>query len=265
MADGPDDWDNAFERELLGPLASAGATRTERATPGDPDDRCEASRVFALGVHATAMQRFWKSNPDELTDIFDQLNWLNQLRTRQLETHLLEAHLLEAHLLEAHQLEAHQLVSATPGTLPWYARVSPQRLTGIAVFLAGRKRAALGCEWRSHLSGETGAGLPHDRQVREAAGFLLAALRYRLRDAADFAWQPVDALLASRDLSNLWVLLATLSVVVVFIRHGGLYELADNLGSVAVIWGAAFGGIHVGRKWRGVKPPKHEPRRKRQQ
>jgi hypothetical protein len=146
----------------------------------------------------------------------------------------------------------------------WYARVSPQRLTGFAVFIAGRKRAALGTEWRSHLSGETGRGLPGDQQIREAAGFVRAAVQYRLQDAADLAWRPVDAILASRQLSNLMVLLATLSVAVLFIREGGLYGLASNLGSAAVVWGAAFGLIRAGRWWRNVKPPEHEPRRRRQ-
>ena len=147
-----------------------------------------------------------------------------------------------------------------PAKASWYARISPLRLAGIAVFIAGRKRVALGCEWRSHLCGETGSGLPADRQVREAAGFLRAAVCYRLQDAADFAWRPVDAVLTSRGLSNLFVLLATLSISALFIRQGGLNGLADNLGSVAVVWGAAFGLVHVGRQWRDVKPLKRKLR-----
>jgi hypothetical protein len=130
---------------------------------------------------------------------------------------------------------------------PWHARVSPQKLTGLAVFIAGPKRPDVGCEWRSHLSGETGAGLSADRQVCEAAGFVLAAIHYRLQDAADLAWRPVDTVLDSRTLSNLVVLIVTLATVMIFIRQGRLYELADNLGSVAVVWAAAFGLIHYGR------------------
>jgi hypothetical protein len=144
----------------------------------------------------------------------------------------------------------------------WLFGVSPQRLTTLAILIAGRKRADLRSEWRSHLSGETGAGLPQNRQVREAAGFMLAALRYRLQDLTDLAWQPVDALLSSRELSNLFVLLATLSVSVIFIRQGRLDGLADNLGSVAVVFTAAFGLIHVGRKYRDAQPPKREPRKR---
>ncbi len=146
----------------------------------------------------------------------------------------------------------------------WYARVSPHKLTGLAVFIAGRKRAVMASEWRAHLSGETGSGLSADRQVREAAGFVLAAMRYRLQDTADFAWRPVDAVLASRKLSNLFVLLATLMVVMIHVHHGGLYELADNLEGEAVVWGAAFGLIRAGRWWRDVKPREHKPRKSRQ-
>jgi hypothetical protein len=151
-----------------------------------------------------------------------------------------------------------------PAKRPWYARISPQRLAGVAVFIAGRKRAALGTEWCAHLSGETGAGLPQGRQLQAAAGFILAAVRYRLQDAADLAWRPVDVVLGSRELSNLVVLLATFGMSVVFLRSRGFYNLCVNFQNVAAVWAAAYGLIRVGRWWRGVKPPKHEPRRKRE-
>lgn len=159
-------------------------------------------------------------------------------------------------------LEA-KLWTLAPVKRPWYARLS-ERLANLAVFLAGRKRAVMGSEWCAHLSGETGKGLPAVRQVREAAGFLLAAIRYRLQDLADLLWRPVDTVLASRELSNLIVVLATLGVTVVFIRQGGLNGLADNLGSVAVVWGAALGLIHVGRRWRDLNPPERKLRRRKQ-
>ena len=80
----------------------------------------------------------------------------------------------------------------------------------------------------------------------------------------DFAWKPADAVLASRAWSNLFVLLATLTVVLTYVHRGGLYEVADNLEGVAVAWGAALGLIHVGRKWRDVKPPERKPRRRKE-
>jgi hypothetical protein len=60
----------------------------------------------------------------------------------------------------------------------------------------------------------------------------------------------------------LLVLAPTLGVSALFIRQGGLYGLADHLEAVAVVWGAAAGLIHFGRKWRDVRPPEREPRRK---
>jgi hypothetical protein len=159
-----------------------------------------------------------------------------------------------------------QVKSALPAhyKIRWYARVSPQRLTGLAVLIAGRKRAGLSSEWRSHLSGETGWGLPRDQQVREAAGFVRAAVRYRLQDAADRAWWPVDVVLASRELSNLIVMLATLVVAVISIHGAGLYGLVSNLANVAVVPAFALALIHGGRRYRQVKPPKRQPRRGRQ-
>jgi hypothetical protein len=150
--------------------------------------------------------------------------------------------------------------TAEPPKIAQRVRVSPQKLTGLAVLIAGRKRAVIGNEWRAHLSGETGSGLSADRQVREAAGFVLAAIRYRLRDAADLAWRPVDAVLGSRALSSLFVFLASVGFSLWLMQKIGVYGLAQCLESVGVVFGAALGTIHVGRWWRGVKPPEHKPR-----
>jgi hypothetical protein len=147
----------------------------------------------------------------------------------------------------------------------WYARMSPQRLTGIAVIIAGRERADLGEEWRAHLCEQTGRGLPADQQAMEAVGFVRAAVLCRAEDVEDWLWDSVDAVLSSRWISSLFVLLAMVSIAVVFIRQGGLYGLADNIGGVAVVFATALGVIHVGRKVRDVKPPEHKPRRERHQ
>ena len=87
-------------------------------------------------------------------------------------------------------------------------------------------------------------------------------MRYRLQDAADLAWRPVDTLLESRELSNLTVVLATLVIVVFFLHRGGLNDLADHLEQVAVVPTFALAMIHCGRRYRQVKPPKRAPRRR---
>lgn len=159
-------------------------------------------------------------------------------------------------------VECKQLTpEARPDSPARHARVSPQRLTRLAVLIAGRRRASIGCEWRSHLAGETGTGLPEGRQARVAAGFVAAALRCRLQDLDDIAWKPVDAILASRELSGLVALLATLAAVVISIHGDGVYGLVSNLGNTAVVWGMTYGLIRAGRWWRGVKPAERKSRR----
>jgi hypothetical protein len=98
---------------------------------------------------------------------------------------------------------------------------------------------------------------PRDgREIPKADGLL----RYHLRDAADLVWSPVDAVLASRSLSNLIVLTVTFGVAALCVRDGGLDGLIINLSGLAVIWGAAYGLIRLGRWWRGVHPLEHVPR-----
>ena len=143
------------------------------------------------------------------------------------------------------------------------AAVTTRRLTSIAVFIAGDRGDALSDEWRSHLSGESGHGMSSRRQAREAAGFVRAALACRLHDAADLAWRPVDTLLESRELSNLTVVLATLVIVVDFLRRGGVNSLADHLDDIPVVPACMLWVIHRGRRYRQVKPPKRQPRSRR--
>jgi hypothetical protein len=102
----------------------------------------------------------------------------------------------------------------------------PEKLTGAAVFLAGKKRSALAIEWKSHLVGWTGTELSLRSQLWAALGLLGAAVRLRLEDAVDLAWwRSVDAVLRSRAKSNLFVWLPTLGIVLAIVYHEGLYGL----------------------------------------
>jgi len=84
-------------------------------------------------------------------------------------------------------------------------------------------------------------------------------LRRRFRRGVELAWSPVDAVLAARDLSNLVVMAATLVVAILCACDGGATAVIMNLPALAVVWGAAYGLIRLGRWWRGVRPPEHEP------
>lgn len=141
--------------------------------------------------------------------------------------------------------------------------VSPRQLTDAAAFLAGRRHERLRDEWLTHLAGEFGRGLPRKDQFRAARGFLWAAVRLRLQDAAALAWRPVDAVLRSRTLSNLFVCGPVIVVLVAIVRHEGRFGLvADDQDPVAL--GAfLYVVIKTGRWWRGVKPPEPKARRAR--
>jgi hypothetical protein len=83
--------------------------------------------------------------------------------------------------------------------------------------------------------------------------------RRRFQHRVELAWSPVDAVLAARDLSNLVVMAATIAVAILCACDGGLTAVIMNLPALAVVWGAAYGLIRLGRWWRGVRPPEHEP------
>jgi hypothetical protein len=131
---------------------------------------------------------------------------------------------------------------------------SPRSLTTMAVLVVGRKRYKVREEWQSHLRGWSGRGLRECDQRRAARGFLLAAMRYRLEDAADQMWRPADAVLGSRALSNLFVWGPVTAMLVAIVHHDGWFGLvADDQDPVAL--GAfLYVVIKTGRWWRGVKP-----------
>ena len=142
--------------------------------------------------------------------------------------------------------------------------MSVSSLTDLAVLLAGRRRLALRDEWRAHLAGESGHDAVTWRKVREALGFVSSAMQYRLAEAADLAWRPVDAVLGSRTLSNLFVWGPVIVTLFAIVHHDGRFGLvADDQDPVAL--GAfLYGVIRTGRWWRGVKPPEPKARRARE-
>ena len=139
----------------------------------------------------------------------------------------------------------------------------PSRLTGVALWLAGRKRLALAVEWRAHLVGDEGRELSPREKLLAASGFVVAATQLRLRDAADLAWRPIDAVLGSRTLSNLFVSGPVIVVLVAIVHHDGRFGLVAD-GQAPVALGAfLYLVIKTGRSRRGVKPPEPKARRAR--
>jgi hypothetical protein len=122
-------------------------------------------------------------------------------------------------------------------------------MTGLAGLIAGpKRRPGLRDEWRSHLAGETGE-LSGWRRARAAVGFVLAALKLRLSDAAELAWKPVDAVLRSRALSNLFAIVPTVTVALIIYLDAGTLGVLEGMASMTGTWvalvprsGAAGGG-----------------------
>jgi hypothetical protein len=141
--------------------------------------------------------------------------------------------------------------------------LSAGSLTWLAVLLAGHKRSAMADEWRAHLAGWPGAELSRRDQVRAARGFIWAAVRYRLEDAADLAWWPADAVLGSRLLSNLFVWGPVIVMLVAIVHHDGRFGLVADIQDPAALGAFLYGVIRTGRWWRGVKPPEPKARRAR--
>jgi len=139
--------------------------------------------------------------------------------------------------------------------------VSARRLTRTAAFLAGRKHERLRDEWLSHLAGENGRGLLRKDQYRAACGFLMAAVCLRLHDAAELAWQPLDAILASRFLSGLLVWGPVIVMIIAIVHHDGRWGLVADIADPLALGTFLSVAIHRGRKRRGIKLRKPGPRR----
>ena len=139
------------------------------------------------------------------------------------------------------------------------ARISVSGLTGLAALLAGRERGpALRDEWRAHLAGENGHDPVTWAKIGEAVGFVQAGLRDRGQDCADAAWRPVDAVLRSRVLSNLFVIIPTGVDTYIVLRHEGTIGVLTSFESIFIVGAMLYGVIKAGRWYRNIEPP--EPR-----
>jgi hypothetical protein len=144
------------------------------------------------------------------------------------------------------------------------AGTSARSLTGLAAFAAGRQGPALFAEWNAHLAGD-GHAPASWAKVRLAAGFVIAGARCRCSDWSDAAWRPVDAVLRSRTLSNLFVLLPTGADAYVVLRHEGTLGLLTTFESIFVCGVMLYGVIKAGRWYRDVEPPEPKARQARKQ
>ena len=78
------------------------------------------------------------------------------------------------------------------------------------------------------------------------------------------AWRPIDAVLASRTLSNLFVDGPVIVVLFAIVHHDGRFGLVTDIQDAGELGALLYGVIRTGRWWRGVKPPEPEARRARE-
>ncbi|MEU8932370.1 hypothetical protein AB0D30_21070 [Streptomyces sp. NPDC048409] len=128
--------------------------------------------------------------------------------------------------------------------------------TGLAAYIAGESRPHLQAEWTSILAGspENGLALAPMRQRLMAIGFLVAALRMRMRDMARPAWRPVDWLLGTANRTNGLIAYAVGAQAVYIVGHEGVSALATGAAEpCAFTAGALYALARWLRKVRGIE------------
>lgn len=257
---------------------------------GAMDEVILSSRAFARGVDAAWLSengtirvvqaKHWPARAEPPSSEFDRwirsrLRWLNVWSSIAMVAGVGGLVAMGIHANAAWGLASVLVMIGTAGGMIW-ARIGPPRfnthvgrfladfsargLTGVAARLAGRRRAAVGAEWRTHLAGYGGHDPATWDKVPQALGFVGSAIQYRYSDVTNTAWSLIEAVLKSRLMSNVAVWLPTLILIDIVFRRDGLLGVITNAENLAVPGGLLYALIRLGRRWRGVKPPPRKPR-----
>ncbi|WP_086765385.1 hypothetical protein [Streptomyces bobili] len=127
----------------------------------------------------------------------------------------------------------------------------PERATGLAALMAGKRRN-VGSTWLDDLRGdpENGDILTAKQKRHKAAGFLLAAVRFRAHDWLGWTWAPVDWVLKTRGRREAFVGLVSGSHVIYIVHSDGLHTLLTyGWAWVGAAGGAAWWALH----WLGTR------------
>lgn len=120
-------------------------------------------------------------------------------------------------------------------------------VTSWAASLAGERRNMLAA-WCDHLAGDPDHGivLTPRQQRRYAAGFALAAIRFRLHDCVQPLWHPIDWLLSKDSRTNGCIASIVGVQAIYIVGHGGIPAL------VTEVWepcGALGAGLYILARW----------------
>jgi hypothetical protein len=134
-------------------------------------------------------------------------------------------------------------------------------LTCLAFALVGHSRRYLRETWLADLQSVSEAGRPLTTaaKLRYSRGFVVAAIRLRLADAASHGDRLLDALLASDFRTGCVVAAMTLVPATYIFTSSGLAGLINNAEDILVTVGALYGGAKWLRRIRGDRPTGGRP------
>ncbi|MGX5395653.1 zf-HC2 domain-containing protein [Streptomyces anulatus] len=136
-----------------------------------------------------------------------------------------------------------------------------ERWTSLAARLAGDRRD-MRAAWLADLDGrpEDGVSLTTWQQRRYALGFLVAAVRFILRDSLGHLWHPVDWMLATRNRREAFIGVPPALLVLYIAKHDGVHTLlTEGWGWVGGCGVAMFALVCWLQRVRGIEVAEGSP------
>ncbi|MFD4481491.1 anti-sigma factor family protein [Streptomyces sp. NPDC058471] len=136
-----------------------------------------------------------------------------------------------------------------------------ERWASLAARMAGERRD-LHAAWLADLDGdpEDGVSLTVWQQRRYALGFLVAAVRCRLRDGLGRLWLPVDWILTTRNRQEACIGLPPALLVIYIAMHDGVHTLlTEGWGWVGGCGVATFALVRWLQRVRGIELADRSP------
>ena len=135
----------------------------------------------------------------------------------------------------------------------------------LALLIAGQRRAYLRDAWRADLYADEGRRLSAWRRSRHSAGYVVAAINYRLiNDLGEALCRLLDAVLVSRAWTRAVIAWLFLVPIAMILFNQGAYGLVQNADSLAVVAAGLGAGLRWLRRRRKMEPPKRDSKWRRQ-